>query len=321
MADIIKNCEYCKKDFVISHRLKSKVWKIRFCSISCSGKGQSKKVKKQCPECKIEFWVKPSHESIRKYCSKKCMDVRRNEITRNCIICSTEFKFYNQEKAAGKYCSQKCNGISRTKPRKIKQCLVCTKDFTPDISYECKKYCSIECYASTMVGIEKPSFWETASEEEKLQRLRDSYEKYVIRQDGCWGWSGNLCKKYGSLQFGLNKKSITAHRASYLLHKGKIPTKLFVCHTCDNPPCTNPDHLFLGTPTDNVRDMHKKGRQIIQRGEDVGGSKLTWEQVDSIRKSLSEGVTYQELATKYSVALVTIHDIKHGLTWTKKTGK
>ena len=81
--------------------------------------------------------------------------------------------------------------------------------------------------------------------------------------DGCWIWTGGRNKRgYGQLTvFG---RTQGAHRISYQIHKGKIPSRLFVCHNCpsgDNPLCQNPDHLWLGTHQDNMRDRNQKGRQ------------------------------------------------------------
>lgn len=93
----------------------------------------------------------------------------------------------------------------------------------------------------------------------------------MIPFHSCWEWTG---PKSGSRKgryygyFKINKKNIKAHRFSYELHKGKIPETILVCHSCDNPGCCNPDHLFLGTHADNMRDCANKGRtagaKIIQ---------------------------------------------------------
>jgi len=82
------------------------------------------------------------------------------------------------------------------------------------------------------------------------------------KENGCWEWNRYLDKDgYG--QFKPNKKSNPkrAHRFSYELYVGKIPKGLFVCHKCDNPSCVNPEHLFIGTNKDNVRDMILKNRK------------------------------------------------------------
>ena len=84
--------------------------------------------------------------------------------------------------------------------------------------------------------------------------------------DECWEWQADISNKgYGRL--GTNKGGgWQAHRAAWELTNGPIPNGMFVCHRCDNPPCVNPAHLFLGTPKDNVQDMLAKGRAIWQGG-------------------------------------------------------
>src|SRR5215207_7797890 len=92
------------------------------------------------------------------------------------------------------------------------------------------------------------------------------YEKNVIRADGCWGWRGvpNACG-YGKTQnpfrpADVRTQPMLAHRLSWLLHRGAIPEGMCVCHHCDNPICTNPEHLFLGSHQDNMNDRGRKGR-------------------------------------------------------------
>ncbi len=88
--------------------------------------------------------------------------------------------------------------------------------------------------------------------------------RYTRKSDGCWLWTGPIRGRgpYGGIGItGTPNKSIGAHQFSFLIHHGQIPLGLCVCHTCDNPSCVNPDHLFLGTQVDNIRDMVGKGRQ------------------------------------------------------------
>ena len=129
------------------------------------------------------------------------------------------------------------------------------------------------------------------------------YWKYVEIGDDCWKWSGTKCKGYGQLSNGRGKSPVKAHRVSWFIHHGAIPKDMFVCHKCDDPECTNPNHLFLGTQSDNMRDAYNKGRidnYVHASGEKNNVSTLTSREVKAIRKDYSAGLTMKELSIKYN---------------------
>ena len=128
---------------------------------------------------------------------------------------------------------------------------------------------------------------------------------------GCWLWEG-YCNPDGYGQRKINGKSIRMHRLSFELYNGGIPANLHVLHRCDNPMCCNPEHLFLGTHSDNMKDMWSKGRHV--RPKPGVGGKLTVEQVEEIRKR--EGtISGLALSKEYPVNSQTIRNIWLGVTW------
>jgi len=154
-----------------------------------------------------------------------------------------------------------------------------------------------------------------ARKHKKRSVLERFNEKYVINEEtDCWEWTDYLNPDgYGRLQ--INKTSIGAHRVAYELFIGPIPDGLFVLHSCDNPPCVNPLHLFLGTTQDNTQDKINKNRQ--QKGEADRYSKLTEQEVLEIRaRYTTGGITHKQLADNYNVTPGTIYFVVNKITWT-----
>ncbi len=142
------------------------------------------------------------------------------------------------------------------------------------------------------------------SHSERLKKL-----SAVNRDSGCIEWTGCLRNGYGRLIIGSRtdntRKSVAAHRLAYETHVGKIPEGMFVCHSCDNPKCINPDHLFVGTRQDNVDDRERKGRNNHC-------FKLTDEDVVCIRGYPRKNGIRKHLASKFGVSEHTIKDIRSG---------
>jgi hypothetical protein len=135
-------------------------------------------------------------------------------------------------------------------------------------------------------------------------------KKHVKMSSGCWQWRG-LTTSSGHGQIGCRG----AHRFSYEKFKGKIPEGMFVCHHCDNPGCVNPDHLFLGTPKDNMQDMKNKGRCNPPIGERSGTVKLKESDIVEIRKRYANGEGDSSIARDYCVVRESIRDIRTRRTW------
>lgn len=142
--------------------------------------------------------------------------------------------------------------------------------------------------------------------------------KVVLDDSGCWLWIGKRGKAgYGKIRVSGMNTEVLAHRVSYEMFNGPIPSDLCVLHRCDVPACVNPDHLFLGTRGDNRRDCVAKDRHAkrfpAMQGESHPNAKLSLESVAAIRKS---GAGYGSLAKQYRVSKSLIAQIKTGRAWT-----
>lgn len=184
-------------------------------------------------------------------------------------------------------------------------CKICKKEFIP---YSVSKVCSLKC------------------------RILEGCNK---SENGCWLWKGAIGGKYGKTRW--YSKTISAHKASFLVFKGEVLKGLHVCHHCDNPLCVNPEHLWLGTQKDNMRDSVLKGRfkgtlgikwtkswrenflknlhPANKKGEAHHLVKLSNEKVKEIRNLLNKGLKQKEIASKFRVCQSTIARIKRGRLW------
>ncbi len=142
---------------------------------------------------------------------------------------------------------------------------------------------------------------------------------------GCWLWTGTGQGNGYGLFWALPKR-VAAHRASWELANGPIPDGLLVPHKCDVRLCVNPDHLFLGTQSENLFDMSAKGRHFLQRnperamyGELAPAAKLTWAIAREIRRRRSEGVSTRQLAKEAGVSKVAVLYVLRNETWREST--
>ena len=145
----------------------------------------------------------------------------------------------------------------------------------------------------------------------------------VKGEDECWEWTANkLGGGYGV--FYLQGKTYYVHRLSYLLYRGEIPEGMLVCHTCDNPACANPKHLFLGTIRDNMADKIRKNRQAkgvthamfgnghLMIGENNPTAKLTDDQVRQIFNLKEQRLTQHEIGRRFGIRQATVSGLLHG---------
>jgi HNH endonuclease len=200
------------------------------------------------------------------------------------------------------FCSKSCfyknkTGVALPRTNKVYShiCPGCGAEFTNDRKHQ--SHCSHACC--------------------KRDPFEDRFFARVNKTEGCWLWSGSLnAAGYG--QFSSSSiegyRSTLAHRVSYIIAKGPIPTDLLLRHTCDTPACVNPDHLIPGTPSDNALDMVSRGRQAT--GEKLGHSKLTEQSVREIRTLYREGnLNLAQIGERYNVINTTIWHVVHNKTW------
>jgi len=147
------------------------------------------------------------------------------------------------------------------------------------------------------------------------KKLNLVFHKMFVEENGCWVWTGaNHRGGYGYMNF--RKKNELVHRIAWIVFKGEIPSGLKVCHICDNRACCNPDHLFVGTQKDNMKDCSKKKR--LRKGLGDNLRKLSQFQVDEIRHSRKNGTKIKDLCDKYGVKRECIRLILIEKTWKTK---
>jgi len=191
--------------------------------------------------------------------------------------------------------SKECErcGITFYPSEKTEKCFWVKRKF-------CGKTCSGKSAPRTKGGPLEERFWAKVNKTPGLGPWGD-----------CWEWTGGTTgpMPHGAIHVGPGGKKIRTHRYSYEIHKGP-PGDLDVCHKCDNPPCVNPDHLFLGTHQDNMADMVSKKRQSW--GVRASSAKLTEDDVRAIR---ADPRFHREIAADYGCSVPNITNIKNRKKW------
>ena len=132
--------------------------------------------------------------------------------------------------------------------------------------------------------------------------------------DNCWHWTGHA-DECGYPRIHRDGHLVRLHRAVWERENGAIPDGMCVCHSCDNPGCLNPRHLWLGTHQDNMDDCRRKGRKRGAPGTRNPSAKLTEEAVAKIRRRIAAGESCASIGRAFGVADVTIIGIKNGRLW------
>lgn len=154
------------------------------------------------------------------------------------------------------------------------------------IQFSQRRFCSRSC---AMTGVSRSI---------AISPERIIENSMPIPFSGCWIWMAGDSAGYGKVTTA--RRTVSAHRASYVAFKGKVPGGLYVCHRCDEPGCVNPDHLFAGTPRDNMVDMAAKNRENPQR-------RFRPEDIALIRSTVGNTTS---LAQAFGVSRTTIKNIR-----------
>lgn len=242
----------------------------------------ARKITRLCEHCE-----QPRSHINKRYCSYACHTAAR--CPPPCERCGRR-----RPTTRAIYCSRTCADAAKKKPRR--PCVHCGTE-----THHWKhRYCSIACKSAVLASMSPAGrFWPK-----------------VEKTATCWLWRGAI-NPSGYGQFVIHGRSRLAHRVAFEFATGKTPPNgLDICHACDVRACVNPDHLFLGTRSDNVRDMMKKGRGHKARGEKGGTSKLTVDAVRIIRADYAAGATMRVLATRFHVSDNAVSGVINRRSWT-----
>jgi len=172
-----------------------------------------------------------------------------------------------------------------------------------------RKYCSIGCAHKDI---------STVSPEVRFWKWVDKYGPVPPHRPelgACWIWTGSKSGSggYGKLAGAPGQKDVKTHRFSWEIHYGQIPSDLWVLHKCDNRPCVNPAHLFLGNASDNSKDAASKGRTL--QGVRHPDTPFNEADIIEIRRRYSLGVSQHQLARDHNVSNMAIWQIVKNRTW------
>lgn len=210
------------------------------------------------------------------------------------------------------------SGILGSMNNAPKNCEQCKKLMVPYYRvtkeyWDRRRFCSHACMHSGQRGQRLPTYGK-----HRLTLAERFWPKVSITSlSGCWLWTG-ATDKFGYGKIGNRSHAggdVKSHRLSYELNVGHITDGLHVLHECDNPPCVNPNHLFLGTQIDNNADKDRKGRGPSNRGISNPRARLTPEIVAEVRRLRSEGWSQTKIANHVRFPQPSISKILRGVGW------
>lgn len=148
------------------------------------------------------------------------------------------------------------------------------------------------------------------------------------KESGCWEWTGAMCRRYG--RFSVNGKSYKANRYALYLRTGEMPEDRWACHTCDNPKCVNPDHLYWGTAKQNTDDRYARGRGVLGEQHHAYGRgiirksdglparcKHSIETIRDVKSRIVAGETNKSISMATGIHKDTVSKVRKGKQWAK----
>lgn len=218
-----------------------------------------------------------------------------------CAHCGILFINHSGKKSR-RFCSPLCAKRSRAIERPIHVCEFCGVEYAT--RYPKQRFCTQACEGKARAVPAEIRFWAKVD-------LNGETPRPDLGQ--CWGWTGRSQPSGYGRVFIDHLHQVGAHVYSWQLHYGAIPEGLQVLHKCDNPPCSRPDHLFLGTPAENSADMVTKARSAW--GMRNRKAMLTDEQISQIRMLYADGARQVDLAAQFGTHQTNISLIVRRKNW------